>query len=78
MIHILPYLEHTIRTTKSPQEIHDIMQSVTSPKGEWYSSRTGGFIAWGQIISRYGFYFQAKKDIERLEELLNGVTPAAF
>ena len=52
MIHILPYLEHTIRTTKSPQEIHDIMQSVTSPKGEWYSSRPGGFIAWGQIISR--------------------------
>lgn len=165
MLHILPYLEHTIRTTKSPQEIHDIMQSVTSSKGEWFSSTldefigeidpydfkiirnihyrnsflpvirgaikkgegaylvalkmqlhpltyvfliiwfvfagfafligilslltseptdvtmflwTGGFIAWGQIISRYGFYFQAKKDIERLEELLNGVTPAAF
>lgn len=165
MIHILPYLEHTIRTTKSPQEIHDIMQSVTSfqsgvvlsmpsefigkigpydfkimriinyrnsflpvikgavKKGEgayvvtlkmqlhpltyvlliiWFGLAgfafligvlyliisvptdvtmflwTGGFIAWGQIISRCGFYSQAKKDIERLEELLNGETPAAF
>lgn len=169
MIHILPYLEHNIHTTKSPQEIHDIMQSVTSPKGEWYSSRpgefigtidqydfkiirninyrnsfmpvisgaikkgerayvvalkmqlhpltyalligwfvlsgfsflitflidvlyllmsqpidvtmilwTGGFIAWGQIISRWGFFFQAKKDLKRLEELLNGETSAAF
>ena len=52
MIHILPYLEHTIRTTKSPQEIHDIMQSVTSPKGEWYSSRPGEFIG---TINQYDF-----------------------
>lgn len=169
MIHILPYLEHTISTTKSPQEIHDILQSVTSfqsgvvlstpgefigkinqydfkimrninyrnsflpvikgaiKKGEgayvvalemqlhlltyilligWFVLSgvsfliaimigilslitfkpidvmmflwTGGFIAWGQIMSRWGFFFQAKKDIERLEELLNGETPAAF
>ncbi len=157
MIHILPYLEHTIITTKSPQEIHDIMQSVTSEKGEWFSKPsgefmgkigpydfkimriinyrnsflpvikgaikkgegaymvalkmqlhpltyallvywfgftglllligilslfismptdrtiflwTGGFIAWGQFISRGGFFSQAKKDIQRLEELL--------
>ena len=155
MIHILPYLEHTICTTKSPQEIHDILQSVTSEKGEWFSKPSGefigkigpydfkimriinyrnsflpvikgaikkgegtyvvalemqlhmltyvfliiwfgftgfifligilylivsadvrmvlaasGFIAWGQILSRCGFYSQAKKDIQRLEELL--------
>lgn len=165
MIHILPYLEHTIRTTKSPQEIHDILQSVTAPPSEWHSSApwefigtinqydfkimsninyrnsflpvikgaikkaegaylvalkmqlhpltyglligwfglagfsfligvlylitskptdvtmflwTGGFIAWGQILSRWGFFFQAKKDIKRLEELLNGETHADF
>lgn len=165
MIHILPYLEHTIRTTKSPQEIHDIMQSVTSSKRAWVSRppgefigtieqydfkimriinyrnsflpvikgaikkgegayvvalkmqlhpityifliiwfslaglsflvgvldlitskptdvtmflATGGFIAWGQILSRCGFFFQAKKDIKRLEELLNAETPAVF
>lgn len=165
MIHILPYLEHTIRTKKSPQEIHDILQSVTSfqrgvalsmpgefmgtigqydfkimsninyrnsflpvikgtiKKGEgeylvalkmqlhlltyillifWFGLAgisfligvlhliisnptditmflwTGGFIAFGQIVSRSGFFFQAKKDIKRLEELLNAETPAAF
>ena len=165
MIHILPYLEHTIRTTKSPQEIHDSMQSVTSSKREWVSRTpgefigkieqydfkimrninyrnsflpvikgaikkgegayvvalkmqlhpltyiflifwfglagfsfligvlylitskptdvtiflwTGGFIAWGQILSRWGFFFQAKKDIKKLEELLSAETPAAF
>ena len=165
MIHILPYLEHTIHTTKAPQEIHDIMQSVTSskrvrlsrPPGEfigtieqydfkimriinyrnsflpvikgaikkgegayvvalkmqlhpityiflifWFGFTgfilligilglmtsepadvtmflaTGGFIAWGQILSRGGFFFQAKKDIKRLEELLSSETPVAF
>lgn len=165
MIHILPYLEHTIRTRKSPQEIHDILQSVTSPKEEWPSSKRGefigeidqyefkieerifyrndflpeikgtikqgegayevtlkmqpnlstyvfliiwygllgvffltgifhliisdstgvamvlgpiGFIAFGQILSRCGFVFPAKKAIKRLEELLNAETPAAF
>lgn len=165
MIHILPYLEHTIRTTKSPQEIHDIMQSVTFSKRVWVSRPsgefigtigqydfkimriinyrnsflpvikgvikkgeeayvvtlkmqlhpltyalligwfvlsgfsfllgvlhlitskpidvtvflwTGGFIAWGQILSRWGFFFQAKKDLKRLEELLSGETPAVF
>lgn len=44
MIHILPYLEHTIHTRKSPQEIHDILQSVTSPKKNWFSSTPGEFI----------------------------------
>lgn len=165
MIHILPYLEHTIHTRKSPQEILDILESVTSPKGEWPSSKRGefigeidqyefkikrkifyhndflpvikgtikqgvgayevalkmqpdlftyifliiwygllgvffligvfhlitsesgdaamvlgpiGFIAFGQILSRCGFYFPAKRDVERLEELLNAETPAAF
>ena len=165
MIHILPYLEHTIRTTKSPQEIHDILQSVTSSKRAWVTRPpgefigtidqydfkimriinyrnsfmpvikgaikkgeeayvvalkmqlhpityiflifwfgiagfilligilglmtseptdvtlflgTGGFIAWGQILSRWGFFFQAKKDIKKLEELLSAETPAAF
>lgn len=39
---------------------------------------TGGFIAWGQILSRWGFFFQAKKDIKKLEELLSGETLAAF
>lgn len=165
MIHILPYLEHTIRTTKSPQEIHDIMQSVTFSKRAWVSRppgefigtigqydfkimriinyrnsflpvikgvikkgeeayvvtlkmqlhpltyallifwfgfagfilligilslmtseptditlflAAGGYIAWGQILSRWGFFFQAKKDLKRLEELLSGETPAVF
>lgn len=167
MIHILPYLEHTIRTTKSPQEIHDILQSVTSPKREWFSNTPGdfigkidpydfkirrnihihyrnpflpvikgeirrgeeayevdlkmqlqmityifliiwfvfvgfdflvgilylitsesadativllasGFLVFGQILSRCGFYFPAKNAIKRLEELLNAETPAAF
>lgn len=165
MIHILPYLEHTIRTRKSPQEIHDILQSVTSPKEEWFSSKRGkfigeidqyefkikrkifyrndfipvikgtikqgegayevalkmqpdlstyifliiwygllgvffligifhliisdstdvamvlgpiGFIAFGQILSRCGFYFPAKRAINRLEELLSAETPVVF
>lgn len=159
MIHILPYLEHTIRTTKSPQEIHDILQSVTSfskggefigeidqyefkikskifyrndflpvikgtiKQGEGayevalkmqpnlstyifliilfgvlgFSALTGvlqlvtsdttdiemvlvpsGMIVFGQIISRCGFYFPAKKAIKRLEELLNAETPVVF
>lgn len=49
MIHILPYLEHTIRTKKSPQEIHDILQSATAPKREWFSDTPGDFI--GRIDS---------------------------
>ena len=52
MIHILPYLEHTIRTTKSPQEIHDILQSVTSSKRELGLSTTGEFIG---TIDQYDF-----------------------
>ncbi|MBD5508227.1 MAG: hypothetical protein HDR05_09325 [Lachnospiraceae bacterium] len=165
MIHILPYMEHTIHTTKSPQEIHDIMQSVTFSKRAWVTRPpgefigtieqydfkimriinyrnsfmpvikgaikkgegayvvalkmqlhpltyifliiwfglagfifliavlylitsepmdvrmilgAGGFIAWGQILSRWGFFFQAKKDIKKLEELLSAETPAVF
>ena len=57
MIHILPYLEHTIRTRKSPQEIYDIMQSVTSPKGEWSSSKQGEFIG---EIDQYEFKIKSK------------------
>lgn len=57
MIHMLPYLEHTIRTRKSPQEIHDIMQSVTSPKGEWFSSKRGEFIG---EIDQYEFKIESK------------------
>ncbi|MDE7199998.1 MAG: hypothetical protein K2O15_14130 [Lachnospiraceae bacterium] len=73
----LPRMKFQIESRRTPEEVRALLQSVTDsgrkwgicPDG-WMAVPMAGFILFGQVLSRCGFYYSAGKARRKLEELL--------